>query len=335
MGNQALSDFVDSIQLNEYEIDIEKPTLELRCGQRYKLKVFGRKDGPSFTGRCDLRCLNGDPPGVVEIISSHLSVPGGSVIELVLMTRDYVGKSRLELGVEGSQGALIVSVDVEADRIKNCRIRLENGDERAAGKGGRFIAVPVDEKNVVFTFEHESMGRRLVARDEWVQFEPDVIQYNPQESKVITGYPGNVPVYLQDGGGLYRGTIHFEIYKAWATFSSDGANHGEFLPIMMEANRVYKISVSPLDAEENGAIGVIYGIPEWMDVFPEQDAENFDGPHVPWLMIGAHVVYPIGGPGKSERYIRLKDTAPKGALPVIFAFLDGKESRGIVNLERI
>lgn len=335
MSNQTVSDRVESIRLDGVELDAVNPQLILRCGQRYKLEVFGRKDSPSHKGRYAITCSGGEDVRAIEVISSSLSDSENNAMELILMARDQAGSCKLELGEDGVEGALVIPVEVVVrGKIQSCRVYLQNGDVRAGGQGGFFIPVPVDEGDVSLLLEHEGLsGVYLAPQQPGIEFQPDVIGSGPLSTKIIMSQLGHFMVYCMYSGYI-EATFQIESYKSWATFSGDGVNYGRFLPIMMEANKVYKISVHPLDPEDNGTVGTFYGIPDWMDVFPEQVTENFDVAHES-VTIGTLQTQPIGGPGKSERYIRLKDSAPKGAIPVRFVFSDGKRSGGFVNLERI
>ncbi|CRL47078.1 hypothetical protein [Pseudomonas sp. URMO17WK12:I11] len=337
MSNQLASDLVESIQLNGNDLDIANPKLELRCGQRYKLKLVGRKDAPSFTGSFALVGADGQDPSDIEIISSPSSGPESKVMELTLMTGNSVGDNNLEMKMEGGEVALTLPVNVSVGRIRSCRVRLANGSERAAAYGGSLISVPSDEGDVTLIVEHDQLdGWLLLGQGGFISFVPDMIYFNPHEAvfKFERDYNRRqIGWFLKDGVEL-RDNLFFEVNPSWAAFSSDGVDHGKFIPIMMEKHKEYKVSVRPLDPEENGTMGKFYGIPEWMDVYPDQASESYnDKPET--MLIGNYVIQEIGGLGKSERYIRLKGSAPRGVIPVFFKFTDGKKTGGIVNVEAV
>lgn len=329
MNIRKLKDVFDSIQLDGKEMDVENPQLELYSGQVHTLKL-ACKDCALWVGECGFAGLHGMTSLGLEVQGELREGTSNNLVEFKLTAGGTIGNGSLVFYLTDSDDCVVVPVSVESI-FKRVSVQLESGEHKAGSNFGH-VFVPSDEETVWLE----------------VEFTERVNSAAFPENKIFRfgGSTYHHPYLWGDGSPLQLGVeslevayasrtmkIILEVYEPWATFSAGGVDHGKFLPIMMKANETHKISVRPLDSEENGTIGSYYGRPDFFDVLPEQGAKMSDVPQKS-ISIGALNYVEIGGPGKPERYIRLKSTAPMGAIPIYFRFSDGNYSGGLVNVER-
>ncbi|WP_223450226.1 MULTISPECIES: hypothetical protein [unclassified Pseudomonas] len=329
MNVRNLKDVFDSIQFDGKEMDVENPQLKLCTGQVHTLRLAGKgsalwrgEGGPAGSGSTTSLTL--------EVKNERNEGTSDDFVEFYLTAERAVDNACLVLSQADSNEYVVLSVIVESS-INRWSVTLPNGLQKSASEYGHLF-VPSNSSSLIQMRLDKVVGVAHFPENRVYRY--TYIGPGNSDTLAAMGEPisfGEESMTVGYTGGSVR--LILEVYEPWATFGSGGVDHGPFLPIMMKVHELHKISIHPFDSEGGNTIGSFYGRSEWFDVLPEQGEEVSDVPRKS-ISVGRFSYEEIGGPGRPERYIRLKKDAPMGAIPLYFRFSGGSHSGGLVNVER-